>query len=162
MLHVFDTLLLPQTVSTFGAALDMVTDRVSTACLLVILSHIYSPGLIFLSLLALDIASHWLQMYSTLLSGRASHKDIDDSSHWLLRAYYRHRLLMGFCCVGSEVTYINLFTLAGKQPESVVNVIANVVKQRPPFVVPFMLALLGERFSDQHSSQQKASYILVY
>jgi CDP-diacylglycerol--inositol 3-phosphatidyltransferase len=28
-------------VSTFGAVLDMVTDRVSTACLLVILSQIY-------------------------------------------------------------------------------------------------------------------------
>jgi CDP-diacylglycerol--inositol 3-phosphatidyltransferase len=50
-------------VSTFGAVLDMVTDRVSTACLLVILSQIYRPSLVFLSLLALDIASHWLQMY---------------------------------------------------------------------------------------------------
>ncbi|CAA6668328.1 unnamed protein product [Spirodela intermedia] len=60
-------------VSTFGAALDMVTDRVSTACLLVILSHIYS---------------HWLQMY---------------------RAYYRHRLLMGFCCWGlSNIIYMHL------------------------------------------------------
>ncbi|RYR22669.1 hypothetical protein Ahy_B03g067974 isoform D [Arachis hypogaea] len=51
-------------VSTFGAVLDMVTDRISTACLLVVLSQVYKPGLIFLSLLALDIASHWLQMYS--------------------------------------------------------------------------------------------------
>ncbi|KAJ8623520.1 hypothetical protein MRB53_032049 [Persea americana] len=51
-------------VSTFGAVLDMVTDRVSTACLLVILSHFYRPAVVFLSLLSLDIASHWLQMYS--------------------------------------------------------------------------------------------------
>ncbi|XP_057495335.1 probable CDP-diacylglycerol--inositol 3-phosphatidyltransferase 2 [Actinidia eriantha] len=29
-------------VSTFGAVLDMVTDRISTACLLVILSQVYS------------------------------------------------------------------------------------------------------------------------
>ncbi|KAG2243299.1 hypothetical protein Bca52824_094856 [Brassica carinata] len=36
---------------------------VSTACLLVILSQVYRPSLVFLSLLALDIASHWLQMY---------------------------------------------------------------------------------------------------
>ncbi|KAL0908183.1 hypothetical protein M5K25_022660 [Dendrobium thyrsiflorum] len=50
-------------VSTFGAVLDMVTDRVSTACLLAILSQLYRPGLIFLALLGLDIASHWLQMY---------------------------------------------------------------------------------------------------
>ncbi|KAJ4955497.1 hypothetical protein NE237_012280 [Protea cynaroides] len=48
-------------VSTFGAVLDMVTD--STACPLAILSQFYSPGLVFLFLLALDIASHWLQMY---------------------------------------------------------------------------------------------------
>uniref|UniRef100_A0A0D3CYU7 glycerate dehydrogenase n=3 Tax=Brassica TaxID=3705 RepID=A0A0D3CYU7_BRAOL len=56
-------LLLSSSVSTFGAVLDMVTDRVSTACLLVILSQVYRPSLVFLSLLALDIASHWLQMY---------------------------------------------------------------------------------------------------
>ncbi|KAE9448606.1 hypothetical protein C3L33_19500, partial [Rhododendron williamsianum] len=54
-------------VSTFGAVLDMVTDRISTACLLVILSQVYRPGLVFLSLLALDIGSHWFQMYSFLL-----------------------------------------------------------------------------------------------
>ncbi|MCO5571832.1 hypothetical protein L7F22_025580 [Adiantum nelumboides] len=55
--------LLNQT-STFGAVLDMVTDRVSTCGLLVILTHKYSGcyGL-FLGLLALDIASHWFQMY---------------------------------------------------------------------------------------------------
>ncbi|KAK1265152.1 CDP-diacylglycerol--inositol 3-phosphatidyltransferase 1 [Acorus gramineus] len=89
-------------VSTFGAVLDMVTDRVSTACLLVILSKLYRPSLIFLSLLALDIASHWLQMYSTFLSGKASHKDVKDSSNWLLRAYYGHRYFMAFCCVACE------------------------------------------------------------
>ncbi|KAK2977774.1 hypothetical protein RJ640_028919, partial [Escallonia rubra] len=55
-------------VSTFGAVLDMVTDRISTACLLVILSQVYRPGLVFLSLLALDIASHWLQMYRMILA----------------------------------------------------------------------------------------------
>ncbi|WZZ40126.1 hypothetical protein YC2023_036385 [Brassica napus] len=44
--------LLPLSVSTFGAVLDMVTDK---------------PSLVFLSLLALDIASHWLQMYSFAL-----------------------------------------------------------------------------------------------
>ncbi|XLU57366.1 hypothetical protein S245_052014, partial [Arachis hypogaea] len=55
-------------VSTFGAVLNMVTDRISTACLFVVLSQVYMPGLIFLSLLALDIASHWLQMYRSCIS----------------------------------------------------------------------------------------------
>ncbi|CAE6150421.1 unnamed protein product [Arabidopsis arenosa] len=90
-------------VSTFGAVLDMVTDRVSTACLLVILSQIYRPSLVFLSLLALDIASHWLQMYSTFLSGKASHKDVKDSTNWLFRLYYGNRMFMGYCCVSCEV-----------------------------------------------------------
>ncbi|KAL8100273.1 hypothetical protein AgCh_032501 [Apium graveolens] len=62
-----------QGVSTFGAVLDMVTDR---------------PGFVFMSLLALDIASHWLQMYSTFLVGKAIHKDVKDNTSWLFRVLY--------------------------------------------------------------------------
>ncbi|KAH9648449.1 CDP-diacylglycerol--inositol 3-phosphatidyltransferase 1 [Citrus sinensis] len=90
-------------VSTFGAVLDMVTDRISTACLLVILSQVYRPGLVFVSLLALDIGSHWLQMYSTFLTGKTSHKDVKDSTNWLFKAYYGNRMFMGYCCVACEV-----------------------------------------------------------
>ncbi|OEL26688.1 CDP-diacylglycerol--inositol 3-phosphatidyltransferase 1 [Dichanthelium oligosanthes] len=54
--------------STFGAVLDMVTDRVSTACLLALLSQFYRPGLVFLILLGLDITSHWFQMYRSVFS----------------------------------------------------------------------------------------------
>ncbi|KAH7681766.1 CDP-diacylglycerol--inositol 3-phosphatidyltransferase protein [Dioscorea alata] len=133
-------------VSTFGAVLDMVTDRVSTACLLAALSQIYRPGLVFLALLGLDIASHWLQMYSTFLSGKSSHKDVKDTGNWLLRAYYGHRLFMAFCCVACEVSlpnfmlflyllgifklnfsvaqvlYIALFLLADSHSESIITV----------------------------------------
>ncbi|KAL3535798.1 hypothetical protein ACH5RR_004259 [Cinchona calisaya] len=117
-------------VSTFGAVLDMVTDRVSTACLLLILSQVYRPGLIFIALLALDISSHWLQMYSTFLMGKSSHKDVKDSSNsWLFRAYYRSRMFMGYCCASCEVLYIMLFLLAGKQIESLPLVLENAVKQ---------------------------------
>ncbi|KHN25464.1 Putative CDP-diacylglycerol--inositol 3-phosphatidyltransferase 2 [Glycine soja] len=82
----------------------MVTDRISTACLLVVLSQLYKPSLIFLSLLALDIASHWLQMYSTFLTGKTSHKDVKDSSSWLFRAYYGNRMFMAYCCVSCEAS----------------------------------------------------------
>ncbi|KAL8112466.1 hypothetical protein AgCh_019971 [Apium graveolens] len=92
-----------QGVSTFGAVLDMVTDR---------------PGFIFMSLLALDIASHWLQMYSTFLVGKASHKDVKDSTSWLFRVYYRDTMFMGYCCVACEVPYITLFLLANSQTEN--------------------------------------------
>ncbi|KAK3020988.1 hypothetical protein RJ639_047537, partial [Escallonia herrerae] len=84
---------------TFRAVLDMVTNRISTACLLVILSQ---PGLVFLSLLALDIASRWLQMYSTFLVGKVSHKDVNDRTNWLFKVYYGNRMFMGYCCVACE------------------------------------------------------------
>ncbi|KAK9178235.1 hypothetical protein WN943_027425 [Citrus x changshan-huyou] len=109
-------------VSTFGAVLDMVTDRISTACLLVILSQVYRPGLVFVSLLALDIGSHWLQMYSTFLTGKTNHKDVKDSTNWLFKAYYGNRMFMGYCCVACEVLYLILFLIAGKQSESLVDV----------------------------------------
>ncbi|KAF3516994.1 hypothetical protein DY000_02063274 [Brassica cretica] len=102
-------LLLSSSVSTFGAVLDMVTDRVSTACLLVILSQV------FLSLLALDIASHWLQMYS--------HKDVKDSTSWLFRLYYGNRIFMCYCCVSCEVLYIILLLIANNQTENLLNVV---------------------------------------
>ncbi|PNY14418.1 cdp-diacylglycerol-inositol 3-phosphatidyltransferase 1-like protein [Trifolium pratense] len=132
-------------VSTFGAVLDMVTDRlflvpsatvhkqakeirgflnyrISTACLLVVLSQLYKPGLIFLSLLALDIGSHWFQMYSTFLAGKASHKDVKDSTNWLFRAYYGNRMFMAYCCVSCEVLYLILFYLAENQTETLADV----------------------------------------
>ncbi|KAJ0987935.1 hypothetical protein J5N97_006291 [Dioscorea zingiberensis] len=130
-------------VSTFGAVLDMVTDRVSTACLLAVLSQLYRPGFIFLALLALDIASHWLQMYSTFLSGKASHKDVKDSSNWLLRAYYGNRLVMAFCCVACEVLYIILFLLSENQSGSVITVSLAALSQGSLISLPLSLALFG-------------------
>ncbi|EOA19125.1 hypothetical protein CARUB_v10007794mg [Capsella rubella] len=130
-------------VSTFGAVLDMVTDRVSTACLLVILSQIYKPSLVFLSLLALDIASHWLQMYSTFLSGKTSHKDVKDSTSWLCRLYYGNRMLMGYCCVSCEVLYIILLLIAKKQTEDLMNVVVESLTQISPLSILLTLNIFG-------------------
>ncbi|XP_062176438.1 CDP-diacylglycerol--inositol 3-phosphatidyltransferase 1 [Alnus glutinosa] len=126
-------------VSTFGAVLDMITDRISTACLLVILSQVYRPGLIFLSLLALDIASHWLQMYSTFLLGKASHKDVKDSTNWLFKAYYGNKMFMAYCCVACEVLYIILFLIAENQTENLMDVLMSSAKQNS--LLSFLLAL---------------------
>ncbi len=50
--------------STFGAMLDMVTDRLSTASMLLVLSHYYDDlWLIFLALILLDISSHWFHLH---------------------------------------------------------------------------------------------------
>lgn len=50
--------------SKFGAVLDMLTDRMSTAVLLVVLALLY-PDMwgAFAFLIVLDIVSHWFQMY---------------------------------------------------------------------------------------------------
>jgi len=130
-------------VSTFGAVLDMVTDRVSTACLLVILSQIYRPSLVFLSLLALDIASHWLQMYSTFLSGKTSHKDVKDSTSWLFRLYYGNRMFMGYCCVSCEVLYIILLLIATNQTENLMNVVVKSLMQISPLSLLLALSIFG-------------------
>ncbi|XP_049350109.1 probable CDP-diacylglycerol--inositol 3-phosphatidyltransferase 2 [Solanum verrucosum] len=129
--------------STFGAVLDMVTDRVSTACLLVILSQVYRPGLVFLSLLALDISSHWLQMYSTFLVGKTSHKDVKDSSSWLFRLYYGNRMFMGYCCVSCEVLYITLFLLTRKETDSLIDVLVNTATASWIYLVLLALLLFG-------------------
>ncbi|XP_074579003.1 putative CDP-diacylglycerol--inositol 3-phosphatidyltransferase 2 [Curcuma longa] len=115
-------------VSTFGAVLDMVTDRVNTACLLSVLSQLFNPGLIFLALLGLGIASHWLQMYSSFLAGKTSHKDVKDSSSWLFKLYYGNPMFMAFCCVGYEVLYIILYLLADEKSESWITVYLNAFR----------------------------------
>jgi CDP-diacylglycerol--inositol 3-phosphatidyltransferase len=107
-----------QQTSTLGAVLDMVTDRLSTTGLLLILAVLY-PGLLLacLLLIFLDIFSHWSQMYAQLLVGAASHKDTASSS-WLVRKYYQYRLFMGFCCVCCEVLYLCAYGLAFPGPRA--------------------------------------------
>ncbi|KAH0893832.1 hypothetical protein HID58_056261 [Brassica napus] len=85
--------------------------------------RVFSPSLVFLSLLALDIASHWLQMYSTFLSGKTSHKDVKDSTSWLFRLYYGNRMFMGYCCVSCEVLYIILFLISKNHTENLMSVV---------------------------------------
>ncbi|KAG0006610.1 CDP-diacylglycerol-inositol 3-phosphatidyltransferase, partial [Entomortierella chlamydospora] len=49
----------------FGAVLDMVTDRCTTACLLCYLALAYpSYAVVFQFLIALDVSSHYMHMYS--------------------------------------------------------------------------------------------------
>lgn len=62
------------TASQFGAVLDMVTDRCSTAGLLMVLSRLYGGGLLsfsFLVLMFIDLFSHWMhvQRYDTFVVG---------------------------------------------------------------------------------------------
>ncbi|CAI5732005.1 unnamed protein product [Hyaloperonospora brassicae] len=94
--------------SSFGAVLDMVTDRCSTAGLLVVLSHLYPQYMVcFIFLLVLDFSSHWFHMYSS----RGHHKLVPAERNFLLRFYYGCYPFFGFCCVGAELFYILLYVL---------------------------------------------------
>ncbi|KAJ0401197.1 hypothetical protein P43SY_007616 [Pythium insidiosum] len=94
--------------SNYGAVLDMVTDRCSTAGLLVILSHLYPKFMhVFLFLLILDFSSHWYHMYSS----KGHHKTVSADRNFLLRLYYGVYPFFGYCCVGTELFYILLYVL---------------------------------------------------
>ena len=79
----------------FGAILDMITDRCTTACLLVFLSSAFPRwSIVFQGLISLDFASHYVHMYATLVMGGAdtSHKNVDKSRSWILNLYYTNRV----------------------------------------------------------------------
>lgn len=78
----------------FGAVLDMVTDRCTTSCLLVFLSSAFPRwSLVFQLLISLDLASHYMHMYATLVMGDSdSHKQVDKSRSWLLNLYYTNKV----------------------------------------------------------------------
>lgn len=92
-----------QQATMYGAMLDMVLDRVSTTALLIILAKFY-PAYTrwFIVLMLLDIVSHFLHIYSSLLHGKRSHKTISTHQHWLLRLYYDSKPVLFTLCVGSE------------------------------------------------------------
>ena len=79
----------------FGAVLDMVTDRCTTACLLVFLSSAWPRwSLLFQGLISLDLASHYMHMYATLTMGGSgqSHKKVDQGRSRLLHLYYTNKV----------------------------------------------------------------------
>lgn len=82
----------------------MVTDRFATACLVVILSHLYFQYRhTCMLLIILDISSHWLRVVASLLAGEG-HKKIKSS--FLLQTYYNNRIVLGLVCLGNELFYI--------------------------------------------------------
>ncbi|CAN6985883.1 unnamed protein product [Brassica oleracea var. botrytis] len=122
--------------------LTLVTDRVSTACLLVILSQIYWPSLVFLS--GTLFCNLYICIYlSTFLSGKTSHKDVKDSTSWLFTLYYGNRMFMGYCCVSCEVLYIILFLIAENHTENLMNVVVESVTQFSPLSLLLALSIFG-------------------
>lgn len=86
--------------SRFGAVLDMVTDRASTAVLLALL------GDLWLLLLILDVSAHWIHMSASLIRGE-SHKETKDA---ILKWYYKRSNLF-IVCLFSEAFICGCFLL---------------------------------------------------
>eukprot|EP01087_Luapelamoeba_hula_P012728 TRINITY_DN357_c0_g1_i1.p1 TRINITY_DN357_c0_g1~~TRINITY_DN357_c0_g1_i1.p1 ORF type:complete len:228 (-),score=34.12 TRINITY_DN357_c0_g1_i1:111-794(-) len=96
--------------SRFGAVLDMVTDRCSTSCLIMVLGQFYPTYiLVFLLLVALDITSHYAHLYSSLVNGSKSHKTIDPKKNPWLFLYYHNRAVLGGLCAGNEIFFVGLY-----------------------------------------------------
>lgn len=96
-------------ISSFGAVLDMVTDRSTTTaliCFLCVAYPVWSP--VFQLLVALDISSHYIHMYATLSTGSQSHKAIE-KEQWLLNLYYTRRKVLFTICALNEMFYMGLY-----------------------------------------------------
>ncbi|OAX79395.1 hypothetical protein ACJ72_06288 [Emergomyces africanus] len=105
--------------TTFGAVLDMVTDRCTTACLLVFLSSAWPRwAILFQGLISLDLASHYMHMYATLTMGGSgqSHKKVDSSRSWILYQYYNSRIVLFIFCLFNELFFIGLYLLSFSSP----------------------------------------------
>ncbi|KAH9284793.1 CDP-diacylglycerol--inositol 3-phosphatidyltransferase [Echinococcus granulosus] len=96
----------------FGAALDMLSDRCTTTCLLFTLGTFYPRYLFFFQISAcIDIASHWLHVQSSIQGGSSSHKTISLDGNPLLRIYYTNRVVLFIMCAGNELFYAMLYLL---------------------------------------------------
>ncbi|RWR99672.1 CDP-diacylglycerol--inositol 3-phosphatidyltransferase-like isoform X2 [Dinothrombium tinctorium] len=96
----------------FGAILDQLTDRCGTMALLMALSLFYPKYLFFFQLAnVIDISSHWIHIWSSMMQGKTSHKFIDTSGNPVLRLYYTNRPVLFFMCAGNELFYCALYLL---------------------------------------------------
>ena len=62
----------------------------------------------------LDVASHWCQMYAATSRGGRHHKSAAGNAgrSRLVQAYYASYPFFGYCCVGTELTYVALYVRA--------------------------------------------------
>ncbi|KAJ5578546.1 uncharacterized protein N7459_007510 [Penicillium hispanicum] len=125
--------------TTFGAVLDMVTDRCTTACLLVFLSSAWPRwAIVFQSLISLDLASHYMHMYATLSLGGSnqSHKKIDPNQNWVLYQYYHSKVVLFICCGLNELFFIGLYLLSFSSPLLSPSLLQPVPDAQPSSVQP--------------------------
>lgn len=127
--------------SHFGAVFDMVTDRTSTNVLLMILALLYGQQyfLGFAALAILDYASHWVCMCAS--AGNGSHKTMSEDKPWILRVYYRSKVVLFLLCFAQEACLLGLYvwkagtSASGVLPQMIVSMADGLVMASAPFAV---------------------------
>jgi len=95
--------------SKYGAVLDMVTDRTSTAGLCALLATLYpKESFVFIGLIVLDIFSHWFHVVYAEMSQR-HHKG--EQRNMFLKWYYGCYPLFAYCCLSQEFYYLCRWSL---------------------------------------------------
>lgn len=109
--------------SSLGAMLDMLTDRVGTAALvmgIMALDDYKDYAWAFQLFVILDIFAHWAHMHSTYKSAGGigvSHKQIDLSKNRILHFYYQKLPLFVFCSA-NELFFIILYLMPFMQEQT--------------------------------------------
>eukprot|EP00828_Plagiopyla_frontata_P048603 TRINITY_DN9371_c0_g1_i2.p1 TRINITY_DN9371_c0_g1~~TRINITY_DN9371_c0_g1_i2.p1 ORF type:complete len:231 (+),score=33.37 TRINITY_DN9371_c0_g1_i2:162-854(+) len=95
--------------SQFGAMLDMVCDRFSTAVFILNLCRLYQEQTFCFSLcVIIDITSHMYQMIATCKVGEKHHKEMKNEFK-ILDIYYQKKFVLFFMVLGSELFLLNLY-----------------------------------------------------
>ncbi|RWS25581.1 Csa-PI synthase-like protein [Leptotrombidium deliense] len=96
----------------FGAILDQITDRCATMALVMVLSVFYPKYMLLFQVLNIvDIASHWIHIWVSIMQGKSSHKFVDPSGNPILRLYYTSRPVLFFMCAGNELFFSMLYLM---------------------------------------------------
>ena len=96
--------------SKFGWVLDLVTDKMATACLITCLTKFYSEYMfLFQMWLIIDIYAHWMYQIAMALSGKTSHKGVGSEVPILVRFFYQSRTSLFIICSASEIFFATLY-----------------------------------------------------
>lgn len=96
----------------FGAILDQITDRCALLALLTVLCHFYPKYMFYFQLsMIIDISSHWMHIWVSMMKGKASHKFMDPSANVILKSYYTSRPVLFTFCAANEIFYAGLYLM---------------------------------------------------
>lgn len=84
--------------SNLGVIMDYAIDRIIVAGFYIGITTLYPAyWIVFFLLLSLDMGSHLFYLNVTRLEGKASHKLTQVTDPWLLRLYYKPKVLFATC-----------------------------------------------------------------